>query len=596
MSGWLKRYHRVGIATKQFVFLFFVTFIMFIALALNNLRDAEALFRDQVVRDAQQLIGRTNQYIDSYLDNVQNMLLLLSTRDDLFLEGQEEEALKTLKTYASYNSSVARTLYLISEDGRVFSNNQVTYEIIGNPHLKSLYRLALSNYGAMNVSEPYSSPLSGTTIAYVLPVTDKDKSHTKGVAIVEIDLERLTGLVAPLLVNDNQTFTIISRKNNVITYTDPKDKLLPYVPGTFLPQLKPEFLESLAELPIGVRTMQGNDNSLVVIKSTSNRLGWSLICFIKEDFFYQNVLKLYQNYRDAGMIWLVVLFISTWIMTRHFTKPVRGLAAKMDRVRDLGVLSHISIDRSDEIGRLARSYNAMMERIHTLLNETKEMEAKKKQFELNMLQSQIAPHFLYNTLACISSLARQGRVDDVRETIKSLVALLSFSFNKSSEYVTLAEELEGLQRYVQIQRVRYGDVFKLTIDVDQAALQGKLLKLTLQPVVENAIFHGLVPKKIKGHIHVRGRLAQGMLRLSICDDGLGMSPDMVQSLLIKPKDVPSKYSFTGMGMINVHERIRLHYGRPYGLKVRSLLGKGTLVRLLMPFERWGEEPAAQEKP
>ncbi|MEK8132627.1 sensor histidine kinase [Paenibacillus filicis] len=594
MKRWLQRYQRIGIATKQFIFFFVVTFIMFMALALNNLRDAEALFRDQVVRDAQQLIGRTNQYLDSYLDNVQNMLLLLSTRDDLFLEGHEEEAAKTLRTYASYNSSVARTLYLVREDGRVYSNAQVNYEIMGNPHLESLYRLAMSNYGAMNVSEPYDSPLSGKTIAYVLPVTDRNKSQTRGVAIVEIDLERLTGLVAPLLVSDNQTFTIISKKNNVITYTDPNDKLLPYVPGTFLPQLQSSFLEQLGELPVGVRTMQSNANSLVVIKSSSNRLGWSLICFIKEDFFYQNVRKLYRNYRDAGMIWVVVLFGSTWIMTRHFTRPVRGLAAKMDRVRDLGALSHISVDRFDEIGTLARSYNAMMERIHTLLSETKEMEVKKKQSELKMLQSQIAPHFLYNTLACISSLARQGRVDDVRETIKSLVALLSFSFNKTSEFVTLAEELEGLQRYVQIQRIRYGDVFTLTIDVEEAALRSKLLKLTLQPIVENAIFHGIVPNKKAGCIHIRGRLQHGMLRLAICDDGLGMPPDTMRGLLLGRKETPSKYSFTGMGIINVHERIRLHVGQPYGLKVRSQEGRGTVVRLLMPYEEWIGEPPIRE--
>ncbi|SDC92970.1 Histidine kinase-, DNA gyrase B-, and HSP90-like ATPase [Paenibacillus sp. UNCCL117] len=596
MNRLLQRYHSVGIATKQFVFLFVVTFIMFIALALNNLRDAEALFRDQVVRDSQQLIGRTNQYIDSYLDNVQNMLLLLSTRDDLLLEGHEEEARRTLKNFADYNSSAARTLYLISEDGRVFSNNQVYYEIIGNPHLASLYKLAMSNYGAMNVSEPYDSPMSGKTIAYVLPVTGKDKLHSKGVAVVEIDLERLTGLVAPLLLNENQTFTIISKNNNVITYTDPNDKLLPYVEGTFLPQLQPAFLDSLSELPVGVRTITGNENSLVVIKSSSNRLGWTLICFIKEDFFYQNVLKLYQNYRDAGIIWMIVLFFSTWIMTRHFTKPVRGLAAKMDRVRDLGVLSYISVDRSDEIGTLAKSYNAMMERVHMLLSETKEMEAKKKQFELKMLQSQIAPHFLYNTLACISSLARQGRIDDVRETIKSLVALLSFSFNKTTEFVTLAEELEGLQRYVQIQRVRYGDAFTLTTDVDPAVLQAKLLKLTLQPIVENAIFHGIVPKKAKGHIHVRGRLEQGVLKLLVCDNGLGMSPEVVSKLLVQRKAEHSKYSFTGMGVINVHERLRIHFGSAYGLKIRSREGEGTVVRLRIPYEEWEEVSIFQEKP
>jgi two-component system sensor histidine kinase YesM len=590
MKSILIWYRGVGIATKQFVFLFVVTFIMFITLALNNLQEAEKLFRNQVAQDSQQLIGRTNQYIDSYLDNVQNMLLLLSTREDLFLDGNEEEALKTLQTYANYNSSVARTLYLIREDGKVYSNLQVNYEIIGNPHIDSLYQLAMSNYGAMNVSEPYDSPLSGNTIAYVLPVTNKNKSEIRGAAVVEIDLERFTSLVAPLLSNENQTYTLVSKNNNVISYTDPNDKLLPYVNGTYPPQLKPEFLEQLSELPVGVRTIQGNNHSLVVVKSSSNRLGWTLVSFIKEDYFYENVLKLYENYRDAGMLWIVVLFLSTWIMTRHFTKPVRMLVAKMDRVRDLGVLSNISIDRNDEIGRLAKSYNAMMERIQMLLQETKEMEVKKKQFELKMLQSQIAPHFLYNTLACISSLARQGRVEDVRVTIKSLVGLLSFSLSKTSQFVTLAQELDGLKQYVQIQQIRYGDTFTLEMNVDEEALNCKMLKLTLQPIIENAIFHGIVPNKATGHIRIHGRIEQSMLKLWISDDGLGMDSDAVKQLLVERKSTQSKYSFSGMGVINVHERIRLHFGQSFGLKIRSRKGQGTIVRIVMPYESWGAEP------
>ncbi|WP_248927498.1 cache domain-containing sensor histidine kinase [Paenibacillus hamazuiensis] len=596
MNGIVYWYRSLGIATKQFVFLFVVTFGMFIALAMSNLQDAEHLFREQVIKDSQQLIERTNQYVDSYLDNVQNMLLLLSTRSDLFEDGREKEAVKTLQNFANYNSSVTRTLYLIRKDGKVYSNTQAYYEILGNPHLDNLYRLAAANYGAMNVSEPYASPLSGRTIAYVLPVTDPATAELLGVVAAEIDLDRLTGRIAPLLVSENQTFTIITRKNNVITLSDPQDKLLQYEPGTFPPELKESFLEQLGDLPVGVRTIDGQKGSLVVVKSAANRLGWSLLSFIKEDYFYQNVLRLYDNYRNAGMVWLGVLLVGTLIMSRHFTKPVRTLVAKMDRVRDLGVLPFISIDRHDEIGRLAKSYNAMMERIHALIQETKEMEAKKKQYELSMLQSQIAPHFLYNTLACISSLARQRRIDDVRETIKSLVALLSFSFNRSSEFVTLGEELEGLKRYVHIQRVRYGDMFTLEIDVEDAALGCKMLKLTLQPLVENAIFHGIVPKREPGRIRIFGRIRGQTLRLFISDNGLGMDKSTVSRLLAERKETSRRNTFTGMGVMNVHERVRIHFGAAFGLKIRSRPGCGTWIRLKMPYDEWTGEPILPESP
>jgi sensor histidine kinase YesM len=236
----------------------------------------------------------------------------------------------------------------------------------------------------------------------------------------------------------------------------------------------------------------------------------------------------------------------------------------------------------------------MMERIHTLVMEMKGMEAKKKHLELGILQSQIAPHFLYNTLACISSLARQKRIDDVRETIRSLVGLLSFSFNRTSEYVTLEEELECLKRYVHIQQIRYGEQFELELLVAPQALSCRMLKLTLQPLVENAIFHGIVPTKVKGCIRVRGRIVQGMLKLYIVDDGLGMERERCQTLLEKRDKPASSGSFTGMGVMNVHERLLIHFGQPSGLTVRSCPGKGTVVRVTLPFQEWNAAPLEKD--
>ncbi|MGV2788445.1 sensor histidine kinase, partial [Clostridium perfringens] len=127
--------------------------------------------------------------------------------------------------------------------------------------------------------------------------------------------------------------------------------------------------------------------------------------------------------------------------------------------------------RMDEIGRLTQSYNAMLERLQSLLRKTKKAEEQQKEYELKMLRSQIAPHFLYNTLACISSLAKQQRIDELRDTIRSLVKLLSFSFDKQSEYVSLEEELEGLRMYMHIQQVRYGEQYQFMIDINPDLLQ-----------------------------------------------------------------------------------------------------------------------------
>lgn len=579
-SGW-------SMALKHFLFLFAGTLLLFGALAWVNLKDSENLFRKQVLSDAEVIIDRTNLYLNAYLDNVQNVLLLLSEQSGLMAAGNEAEAERVLRQYAEKNSSLYKMIYLVRADGKVMSNKQTFYDIIGNPEIERLLAQARSTYGVF-ITEPYDSPMSGKTVAFVLPLQAPGGGFA-GMAVAEIDLVRLSALLTTFMNTDTQTFAIVTSKGNTVQTFDTTwplsfYRLLPYHTNVVPPQLNRAFVEQVAELPLGASDIQGPLGDLVAVKSGVNRLGWHFIAFYEGGYFYKNMISLTNNYRTAALIWIVILFISSYMMSRYFTYPVRMLVAKMDRVREIEVFPGIAVTRSDEIGKLASSYNAMMERIQHLVSEIKEAESRKQQFELKMLQSQIAPHFLYNTLACISSLAKQQKTDAVRETIRSLVGLLSFSFDKKSEFVTLEEELEGLRMYAQIQQVRYRDKFALRIEAEPEALPCAMLKLTLQPLVENAIFHGLAPLKAQGDITVRAKCRRGRLIVTVRDDGTGMDSEQLASIFAQRRQAPSKHRFTGIGVMNVQERIRLHFGAEYGLRVFSRPGSGTLVRIELPVQ------------
>ncbi|CAM4447595.1 sensor histidine kinase [Paenibacillus endophyticus] len=576
MFNW---YSGLGLATKQFIYLFIVTLFLVMVLAYRNLSEAEALLKNQVIRDAELLVGRTNQYIDASLDNVENMLLLLSTRYDLFEDGNEAIAADTLRKFADYNNSIAKTLYLVRTDGKVYANEQVNYDIIGNPMLPELYKLALENYGAINVSEPYYSTMSGHTLAYVLPVTDA-RRQLQGVVVAEVNLDSLTERIAPMIY---QSYALMTRDGNIINRLDSRDKMLPYQAGAYPPVLQESFREQLEAVKIGVSRIEGNHHEmLAVVKSTTNRLGWSLAAFIEEDYFYQGLQQLNNNYRTASVVWMIILLLSAYLLSRSFTKPIRRFVEKMDRLHDVQIVAKLPVTRKDEIGRLTQSYNDMLERIQTLLHKTKSAEEQKKEYELKMLRSQIAPHFLYNTLACISSLAKQQRIDEVRDTIRSLVKLLAFSFDKQSEYVSIEEELEGLRMYMHIQQVRYGEQYTYELDVDPSLLQYRILKLTLQPLVENALFHGISPRN-GGLITIKGKLEHGVIRLYVRDNGIGISRTEARKALHDQfEQERSKYRFTGIGLRNVHDRIRIHHGVPYGLRIGSTPGVGTVIRVGIP--------------
>jgi|GEM_PF-677917 len=627
MTKLYRWYGSLGLATKQFLYLSIVTLALVMVLAGRNLHEAEGLLRNQVIRDAELLVSRTNQYIDANLDNVENMLLLLSTQPGLLQEGNEELAFDMLRQFASNNNSIAKTLYLIRPDGMALTNAQVNYEIIGNPHLPELYELAMQNYGAINVSEPYYSPMSGQTLAYVLPITNT-AGQVRGVVAAEINLTALSERISPMIY---QSYALFTRNGNVINRLDVGERLLPVREGEFPPVLQDRFREQLSELNIGISSLPGQDGKpLVAVRSAPNRLGWSLAAFIEESYFYQDLQRLNHNYRTAMLVWIVVLLLSAYLLTRSFTRPIRRFVEKMDRLDDVQVVSRLPVTRNDEIGRLTRSYNAMLERIQTLLHKTLAAEESKKEYELKMLRSQIAPHFLFNTLACIGSLAKQQRTAEVRETIRSLVKLLSFSFDRQSEYVALSEELEGLRMYMQIQQVRYGEQYRYEEAIPDELMSFRVLKLTLQPLVENALFHGLTPQQ-GGLISITGEVSGQRLRLYVRDDGVGMddaarrrlhdgtawdetaSPPLRDS---SPDDgtpsdttvrgtAPSapertgsrgsgRFRFTGIGLRNVHERIRIHHGERYGLRIGSRPGVGTIVRVEIPLIVESEEQRGRQ--
>jgi len=578
------RWHRSrSLATRHFLLLFVVTFVFLILLAWNNYYKAADLFKNQMVTDSEALIARTNQFLDTYLDNSQNVLLLLSANASLLKEPDEKKLADSLRFIADNNNSFVKMVYLIRKDGKVFTNSQVIYDIIGNPMLGAIYDASKQTYGAAVVSQPYVSPLSGATVAISRPVSGNN-GELLGVAVIELDLEKLNRKISVLTSDSYKTFVVISDKNKVVTF-DRESEMLPQRPGGYHEDLPQSFVERLAELPSTASELQESTGKMVAVKSGQNRLGWTLIVLIKEHYFYQNVNRLFDTYKTAACIWIVILLFLAYAMSRYLTKPIRTLAAKMDRVHDMGVIPRIMVRRNDEIGRLAQSFNAMMERIHNLLQETKEMEVKKKHLELKVLQSQISPHFLYNTLACIGSLAKQHRTEEVKETIRSLVGVLSLSFDKTSEFISVKEELETLHMYMQIQNIRYGDKFKYVEQIDEEILSNRILKLTLQPILENAIFHGITPSRREdGVIRVRSSVRRGRLRFFIRDNGIGFEKSKLRHALEEQAADEKERLFPGIGMRNVHHRLRLHYGTPYGLRIGSIPLKGTVVCITIPLE------------
>jgi two-component system sensor histidine kinase YesM len=573
--------YRNRLAAKQFLFLFAVVSLLFISLAYSNLHDAKSIMKEQVIADSEVLVNRTNQLLNAYMENIQNVLQLLINSQETYLLGDRTDIQKTFRAYTENVGSLAKTLYFIREDGKVFSSRQTQFDVFGNEPLLSQYQSIRQNYGAINWSEPYYSPVSGRTIAFVRPVLNKQQQIV-GTAIVEIDTELLSARLGSLHRSGYQSFALVTSQNEFVSF-DIDSTLLPFEYESYKKRLEPSFARQLFDLSEGANEVVAKDSTLIAVKSQSNRMNWRVISLMDERFFYKNIDRLNRNHLKAAFFWFIILAVSVGFLSRHITQPIRMLVTKMNRIREFQTAQPITIDRDDEIGELTKSYNSLLTRVQMLIKDIQESEHNKKQYELKMLQSQIGPHFLYNTLACVSSLAKQGKVDEVRETIRSLGSLLRYSFDKTSEYVTLGEELTGLKQYTQIQQVRYGNQFQLIVDINPELLSCPILKLTLQPIVENAIYHGIIPKGQAGTIWISGRAVEGgRVKLYVIDDGVGIARDSRRSLLYDRKEPPSHEAFNSVGLINVHQRLRLHFGESYGLRICSRKDMGTVVRVEIP--------------
>lgn len=233
----------------------------------------------------------------------------------------------------------------------------------------------------------------------------------------------------------------------------------------------------------------------------------------------------------------------------------------------------------DEIDELGNSFNEMLENLHEVMDEKVALQIKSKELELNLLQSQINPHFLYNTLRSVQYMASKGdtRAADV---IKKLIFLFRTSTPGVDDTDLLRNELKRVQYYIEIQQLRFSNKFSASFDVDESLLDSRILKLSIQPVVENSIYHGLETKEGTGHIGISVKRESQHMVIIVTDDGLGISGENIKKI---EKQLAGELRTTSIGLMNVHGRIQLHYGTEFGLKISSDMNKGTEVRVRLPL-------------
>ena len=278
----------------------------------------------------------------------------------------------------------------------------------------------------------------------------------------------------------------------------------------------------------------------------------------------------------------VAIGLNLWV-THSVTKPVRQLAGVADQVAKGNFSVRAGCSTRDEIQLLAGSFNHMTEDLESLVTRIQEEQQNLKNMELKLLQAQINPHFLYNTLDTIVWLIEGGKNQEAMDMVMALSEFFRILLSKGRDFISIREEERHIRSYLEIQQFRYGDILEYEIRIDPVIYDCRILKMTLQPLVENSIYHGIKPKRGKGKILVEALRQGDRICLSVSDDGVGMTGEELERVrkgLYKVED----QNDGGFGIANVFERIRLNYGDSYGLRVDSAVGKGTKVSIEIPVQ------------
>lgn len=287
-----------------------------------------------------------------------------------------------------------------------------------------------------------------------------------------------------------------------------------------------------------------------------------------------------------GFSCILVLVCYLSLMGTAISRPIVELSGKMERVREGDLSLRIGSQNQDEIGILSRNFDRMLDRIEELMQEVAAAEKRRHELELISLQTQITPHFLYNSLDSVSALAQMGDMEGAFEMSKALGGFYRGVLSDGRSVIRIREELRMTDSYLRVQSQRYRDGFTYRIDVAPELMEASIVKLTLQPLVENAIYHGIRKVRRPGRIEISGRLEGETVILSVWDNGPGMQqsegiPENAEKgdLILHRK---------GYGMYNADQRIKLYFGSGYGLHVESEPGEWTRVDVQLPLQPYGE--------
>ncbi len=578
-------------STKKKIMLYFLIIVVGIFFIFNsvfyNLYSSN--IKQIVIRDSRTSVKKTSEFVDMILESLEytadvvqnNKFIQEGLEPDLYDSGNsyrlgfdmvntlQSIVTETVKSASSIDLYLNRDGRLVTSDYGVFSNLKRTD--------REYYTLFQQDAGRFKLTDEYRKKItfildrSYEQITLIRPLYILFSGVKAGVLAVNIDKYELKTIIKG---DTDSTSFILDDKNNTIVsaYSEAHNNAIAEIEG----------FKTLMEGEAGEKLVKVNGEEHILVYETSGYTGWKFVKVVPVNASMQNmsqlrdyilVLFLLMNILSAA---LLILLISEKVYRR-----LKKLILSMKEVEKGDFNVNIQHNDKDEFGYMYNSFNNMVSRIRALFVELYQQKLLQKDAELKLLQSKINPHFIYNIFDNMNWLIQLKRYDELEPLVDAVSDYFKKSLNAGKDFISVSDTVRQLKSYAAIQQIRFRNRFTCEFDFDEEIMDMPILNFMLQPLLENAICHGIEPKAETSDIRVMGVRIGESVFFTVKDNGLGISPDKLRNIVgfLESEEGETDSYFA---LANINKRIKLHYGKEYGLTIKSALGAGTKVTVFIP--------------
>lgn len=545
--------------------------------------------RQDIIQSTKKLMEQTGENLEDYLVSMRQIsdAVYYNVIKEYDLSRQNNDIQKGMNLLYEANKSSLRSIAIYNHYGSLMAAEPVALQKEDpNVTRQDWYQKAVGEMENMHFSTPHIQNLFDDnthryywviSLSRVVELTDHG-NPTTGVLLVDMDYANISRMMKKINALNNGQYYYLCDSNGQIIYHNRQVQISKGISG--------ENSEKTAKYKDGVyeETFEGEHRKVIV--NTISYTGWKLVGIIPYTTFTHGMFDIRYFIVILILLMAMMLAVVNRLISVRISSPILKLNQSVTEY-EAGEKPEIYIGGSLEIRHLGESIQRSYEQIDALMHKIVFEQNERRKSELDALQSQINPHFLYNALDSITWMVEAERNDDAVFMISELAKLFRISLSKGRTIISIRDELQHAQSYMNIQKIRYKNRFSICFEIEQEVYSCCIVKLVLQPVLENAINYGISGMDDCGEIMVTGRLEDGKVILSVADNGVGMTADEVDLVLTDSNRIHKHGS--GVGLVNVNNRIKILFGKEYGLVVESEPDEGTTVSICIPAVSYTED-------